>query len=188
MTKNSQNQLETLIGQALKLLGQDIKRPELKETPRRVAEALCELTKGNQIPIADIAKKSLFVAPSQELVILKDTEFYSLCEHHLLPFFGSVDIAYIPNQKIIGLGTIGQIIDACSQNLQLQENLTEEIANIMQAALKPKGLMIVIKAQHFCVSMRGIKKQGSLTITRSTRGTFVTDPILRQEVGSLLQN
>ena len=188
MTKNSKNQLETLIRQALSSLGEDINRPGLKETPRRVAQALGELTKGNQIPIDDIARNSLMPAPSQELVILKATEFYSLCEHHLLPFFGSVDIAYLPHKNIIGLGTIGQIIDACSQKLQLQENLTEEIANILHNALKPKALMIVIKAQHFCIEMRGIKKQGSLTITRSTRGTFVTDPILRQEVTGFFQN
>lgn len=152
-----------------------------------MAQALCEFTKGNQIPIANIAEKSLLKAPSQELVILKDTEFYSLCEHHLLPFFGSVDIAYIPNKYIIGLGTLGQIIDACSQKLQLQENLTEEIANIMQTALQPKGLMIIIRAQHFCIKMRGIKKQGSVTITRSTRGNLVTDASLRQEATVLLQ-
>ena len=188
MNKNAQNQLEKLLSQALGCLGEDIKRPGLKDTPKRVAQALCEFTKGNQIPIASIAEKSLLKAPSQELVILKNTEFYSLCEHHLLPFFGSVGIAYIPNKNIIGLGTLGQIIDACSQKLQLQENLTEEIANILQIALKPKGLMIVIKAQHFCVMMRGLKKQGSVTITRSTRGILQTDPILRQEVTALLQD
>ena len=187
MTKNSKNQLETLIRQTLSLLGEDISRPGLKETPRRAAEALGELTQGNKISISDICKNSLLSAPTQELVILKATQFYSLCEHHLLPFFGSVDIAYLPHKNIIGLGNLGKSIDACSQKLQLQENLTEEIANILQTALQPNGLMIVIKARHFCIEMRGIKKQGSLTITRSTRGTFVTDPSTRQEVTGLLQ-
>ena len=126
MTKNSKNQLETLIRQALNCLGEDINRPSLKETPKRVAQALAELTKGNQIPIAEIAKNSLLPAPSQELVILKATQFHSLCEHHLLPFFGSVDIAYVPHKNIIGLGTLGQIIDACSQKLQLQEKHTQK--------------------------------------------------------------
>jgi GTP cyclohydrolase IA len=188
MTKNSKNQLEKLIAELLNCLGENINRPGLRETPKRVAQTLTELTQGNQISVADIAKKSLLPAPSQELIILKATQFYSLCEHHFLPFFGNVDIAYVPHKNIVGLGTIGQIIDACSQKLQLQENLTEEIASVLHNALKPKALMIVIKARHFCIEMRGIKKQGNLTLTRSTHGTFVTDSILRQEVIKIFQD
>ena len=167
-------------------LGENPERAGLKDTPKRVSESLKELTSGYQVSASDVIGDSLFKAPSQDLVIQQNMEFYSLCEHHLLPFFGKAHIAYIPDRHIIGLSKMGRIIDVFSQRLQVQERLTHEIAEALFNTLKPQGLAIVIEAQHFCMMMRGIKKQGSITSTQSLRGTFANDPQLRREVMSQL--
>lgn len=167
-------------------LGENPHRPGLKDTPKRVSESLKELTSGYKVSASDVIGDSLFEAPSQDLVIQQNMEFYSLCEHHLLPFFGKAHIAYIPDRHIIGLSKMGRIIDVFSQRLQVQERLTNEIAEAIFHTLKPQGLAVVIEAQHFCMMMRGTKKQGSITSTQSLRGTFANDPQLRREVMSQL--
>lgn len=162
-------------------LGEDIARPGLVDTPKRVAQSLIELTKGMGVSANDAVEEAMFPCSSNGVVLQKGLEFYSLCEHHLLPFFGHINLAYIPDQKIIGLSKVGRVLDVFAQRLQVQENLTHEIASSLMAILKPKGLAVSIDAQHFCMMMRGVKKQNSTTITTDFRGVFADNQELRQE-------
>lgn len=173
--------LQHAVAQILASLGEDLERPGLIGTPERVAKSLAYLTSGNGISATDLVNDAIFPCNSVGVVLQKDVEFYSLCEHHLLPFFGHVHVAYIPDKKIIGLSKVARIIDTFAKRLQVQENLTHQIANSIQDLLKPKGIAISIEAQHFCIMMRGIKKQGSVTQTNEYRGLFETDNNLRME-------
>lgn len=153
-------------------LGEDIDREGIKKTPKRVAKAMQFFTHGYQLDPEEILRSALFKDPYNNMVIVKDIEVYSLCEHHLLPFFGRAHIAYIPNGKIVGLSKIGRVVDAYSRRLQVQERLTHEILNCIQNTLKPIGVAVVIEARHLCMMMRGVQKQNSVATTSAFTGEF----------------
>ena len=153
-------------------IGEDVSRDGLKKTPERAAKAMQFLTQGyNQDP-AEILKSAMFEESYNEMVIVKDIELYSLCEHHILPFFGKAHIAYIPNGHIVGLSKIPRIVDVFSRRLQVQERLTEQILDCINDTLKPQGVAVVIEASHMCMMMRGVQKQNSVTTTSGFRGQF----------------
>ncbi|MCC7331627.1 MAG: GTP cyclohydrolase I FolE [Flavobacteriales bacterium] len=156
-------------------LGEDIHREGLEKTPERVAKAMQFLTHGYGLNPADILKSAMFKENHSQMVIVKDIELYSMCEHHMLPFFGKAHIAYIPNGYIVGLSKIPRVVDAFARRLQVQERLTDEIKDCIQSTLKPLGVAVVIEAQHMCMQMRGIQKQNSVTTTSSFTGAFEKD-------------
>ena len=156
----------------LSQLGEDITREGLQKTPLRVAKAMHFLTQGYNIDPSAILKSALFTQNTHEMVIVKDIELYSLCEHHLLPFFGRAHIAYIPNGKITGLSKFARVVDAYSRRLQVQERLTRQILDCVQESLNPLGVAVVIEAKHLCMMMRGVEKQNSVTTTSAFFGEF----------------
>ncbi|NQY68591.1 MAG: GTP cyclohydrolase I FolE [Flavobacteriales bacterium] len=159
----------------LKSLGEDTEREGLEKTPMRVAKSLQYLTRGKNIDPAAILKSALFKQDHKHMVIIKDIEMYSMCEHHILPFFGKVHIAYIPNGHIVGLSKIPRIVDAFARRLQVQERLTDQIKDCIQDTLNPLGVAIVIEAKHLCMLMRGVEKQNSVTTTSAFTGEFLKD-------------
>jgi len=178
--------LEEKIKDILKIIGENPEREGLKKTPQRVASALMEITSGYNVKIDKIFNNAFFKVNYKEMVIVKDIDFYSLCEHHLLPFFGKVHIAYIPKNKIVGLSKIPRLVEAYSKRLQIQERLTTQIAQTLNEKLKPKGVGVVIKAQHLCMTMRGVKNKNSITITSSMLGCFEKDSKIRNEFLNLI--
>ncbi len=178
--KISVNYLETL-----RSLGEDPEREGLLKTPERAAKMMEYLTSGKCENPAEILRSAMFKDPYQQMVIVKDIELYSLCEHHLLPFFGKAHIAYIPNGYIVGLSKIPRVVDAFSRRLQVQERLTQEILHCIDETLKPIGVAIVIEASHLCMQMRGIQKQNSVTTTSAFTGEFLKDTT-RKEFISLI--
>lgn len=174
--------LAPLITDLLTALGEDVTREGLLETPGRVERSLRFLTQGYQLELTDAVGDALFHAEAAELVVVRDLEFYSLCEHHLLPFFGRVHIAYLPGDTILGLSKFARIVDLFARRVQVQERLTGQIADAVAEVLDPRGVMVVAEASHLCMMMRGVQKQGSSTRTLATRGVFKTDAALRQEV------
>jgi GTP cyclohydrolase I len=171
---------EGLVEQMLANLGEDPERDGLKRTPLRVAKAMDFLTSGYQTSIEEVVNEALFEDDTDEMVIVKDIEFYSLCEHHMLPFFGKAHIAYLPNGKIIGLSKMARIVDVFARRLQVQERMTGQIADTLMDILDARGVAVVVEGQHFCMMMRGVQKQDSSTVTKAMRGEFKTDPQLRQ--------
>jgi GTP cyclohydrolase I len=161
--------------QILRDIGEDPEREGLKKTPERVAKALQFLTHGNELDPAEILRSAMFSEEYQQMVIVKDIELYSLCEHHVLPFFGKCHVAYIPKGRIVGLSKIPRVVDAFARRLQVQERLTVEIRNCIEETLKPQGVAVVIEAQHMCMVMRGIQKQHSIATTSAFTGEFNTD-------------
>jgi GTP cyclohydrolase I len=159
----------------LKEIGENPEREGLKNTPERVAKALQFLTHGYELDPAEILRSAMFREEYQQMVIVKDIELYSLCEHHVLPFFGKCHVAYIPNGHIVGLSKIPRVVDAFARRLQVQERLTVEIRNCIEETLKPVGVAVVIEAQHLCMVMRGIQKQHSIATTSAFTGEFNTD-------------
>lgn len=171
----------------IKDLGEDPEREGLLKTPERVAKAMQFLTHGYELDPAKIIKDALFTEDHDHMVIVKDIEVYSMCEHHMLPFFGKAHVAYIPNGKIVGLSKIPRVVDAFARRLQVQERLTDEIKNCIHETLNPKGVAVVIEAQHMCMQMRGIQKQNSVTTTSSFTGAFEKDST-RKEFISLISS
>lgn len=159
----------------LKEIGEDPDREGLDKTPERVAKALQFLTHGYDLDPAEILRSAMFKEEYQQMVIVKDIEIYSMCEHHVLPFFGKAHVAYIPNGQIVGLSKIPRVVDAFARRLQVQERLTVEIRNCIQETLKPQGVAVVIEAQHMCMIMRGIQKQHSIATTSAFTGAFNAD-------------
>jgi GTP cyclohydrolase I len=153
-------------------IGEDAKRQGLLDTPERAAKAMQFLTHGYHLDAEEILRSALFDEDYSEMVIVKDIELYSLCEHHMLPFFGKAHIAYIPNGQIVGLSKIPRIVDIFARRLQVQERLTDQIVNTINKVLKPQGVAVVIEAAHMCMMMRGVQKQNSVTTTSAFRGTF----------------
>jgi len=179
--------LETATLQILKALGENPAREGLKKTPMRVARALREITSGYGADMNKVFNNAFFKANYREMVIVKDIAFYSLCEHHMLPFFGKAHIAYIPNGRIVGLSKIPRLVETFARRLQVQERLTEEIATTLYKVLKPRGVGVVLEAEHLCVSMRGVKNETSFATTSSMLGTFRTDSKVRGEFLNLIK-
>lgn len=168
--------------QTLELIGENTEREGLLKTPERVAKTLAELTRGYDMDPLAVLNSAKFKEDYSQPITVKNIEFYSLCEHHILPFFGKVHVAYIPNGYITGLSKIPRVVDIFSHRLQVQERLTTQICQCIQEALNPQGVMVVIEAQHLCMQMRGVEKQGATTITSDYSGVFQTDKQLRQEI------
>jgi GTP cyclohydrolase I len=177
-----------LLRELLLRLGEDPDREGLQRTPQRVHQALEFLTRGNKLDSAAILKGALFTENYDEMVIVRDIEMFSLCEHHLLPFFGKVHVAYLPNGKLLGLSKIPRLVDCFARRLQVQERLTTQIAEAIQSAIRPKGVGVVIQARHLCMMMRGVEKQHSAAVTSAMVGTFRADARTRDEFLSLLND
>lgn len=172
--KEKTETLTPLYRQILTELGEDVKREGLLKTPERVAKAMQFLTYGYKIDPKDVLKSAIFEEDYKQMVIVKDIDFYSLCEHHILPFFGKAHVAYIPNKKITGLSKIARVVEILSRRLQIQERLTTQIKDCIQETLDPLGVMVVIEAQHMCMQMRGVEKMHSVTTTSDFTGIFNT--------------
>lgn len=170
----------------LKLLGEDPEREGLLKTPVRAAKAMIDATVGYRTDPLEIAQKAIFEHAGSNMVIVKDIEFYSLCEHHILPFFGKVSIGYIPKGKMIGLSKLARIVDCFARRLQVQERLTAQVCSMLGEALPNDGIIVTCNAQHLCMKMRGVEKQESSTTTIDYSGRFVEEPALREEFMRLL--
>ena len=168
-------------------IGEDISREGLKKTPERMAKAMQYLTSGNSLVPDNIINQAIFHEEYSEMVIVKDIEVYSMCEHHLLPFFGKAHVAYIPNGKIVGLSKIPRVVDAYSRRLQVQERLTIEIRDCIHRTLNPSGVAVVIEASHMCMQMRGVQKQNSVTTSSAFTGIFLNNEATRKEFINLTQ-
>ncbi len=179
--------IEGLIKSLLKELGEDIGRDGLGETPGRVAKAMRFFTEGYDQDPVEILNDALFEVDYDEMVIVKDVDFYSLCEHHLLPFFGRVHVAYIPNGKVVGLSKVPRLVEMFARRLQVQERLTMQIAETLESVLKPKGVAVVIESVHLCMMMRGVESPNASAITSSIRGEFERDSKTRSEFMNLIR-
>jgi GTP cyclohydrolase IA len=178
---------ESAVRQLLTYVGEDLERPGLRDTPHRVAQSLAFLTSGYAVNVDDILGRAVFGERYDELVVVRDISFYSLCEHHLLPFFGLAHVGYLPQGRIIGLSKLPRLVDAFARRLQVQERMTSEIADALQRHLEPRGVAVVLEADHLCTMMRGVQKQGNRTITSSMTGIFRRDPRTRGEFMSLIR-
>ena len=172
----------------LKAIGEDPGREGLKRTPQRVEESLRYLTSGYAVDIEDLINKAIYHEDIHDMIVVKDIELYSMCEHHMLPFFGKCHVGYIPKGKVIGLSKIPRIVDAYAKRLQLQERLTDQIANTLWEHLKPTGLGVVIEARHLCMMMRGVQKQNSEMVTSCMLGSFRSKSETRMEFLSFIKN
>ncbi len=181
-------QLEHHYTEILKILGEDPTREGLVKTPHRVAKAMTFLNKGYQQDPLEILRSAMFREEYKQMVLVKDIELYSLCEHHILPFYGKVHVAYIPNGHITGLSKIARVVECFARRLQVQERLTVQIRDSIQEALNPMGVAVVIEASHMCMQMRGIEKQSSATTTSAFTGIFLSDPRTREEFMTLISN
>ena len=179
---------QELLRELLLRLGEDPDRDGLLRTPERMQKSLEYLTKGYQQDADKVLQGALFDVPYDEMVIVKDIEMFSLCEHHMLPFFGKVHVAYIPNGKVLGLSKIPRLVDIFARRLQVQERLTVQIADTIQSAINPQGVGVVIEARHLCVMMRGVEKQHSSAVTSHMLGSFRTLQNTREEFLSLIRN
>ena len=180
--------IEPLVHEMLGLLGEETGRDGLVNTPFRVAKALRELTRGYQQDPHEVLKSALFDVTYDEMVIVKDIEVFSLCEHHMLPFYGKLHIAYIPRAKVIGLSKTARMVDIFARRLQIQERLTQQVAETIQAAIDPVGVGVICEAQHLCMMMRGVEKQHSSTMTSAMMGAFRDNRPTRDEFLSLISN
>lgn len=180
------SKMKDCVHDLLKEVGEDPDREGLKKTPERYAKALQYLTSGYEMNPEEIVRKAMFTETYSEMVIVKDIEVFSLCEHHLLPFYGRAHVAYIPNGKIVGLSKIPRVVNCFARRLQVQERLTEQVSKTLMNTLNPLGVGVVMECYHMCMMMRGVEKQGSYTITSSMLGTFHDDRRTRQEFMSLI--
>ena len=167
-------------------IGEDAQREGLVKTPERVAKALAFMTSGMDMNPSEILKSALFSEDNDEMVLVRDIEVFSLCEHHMLPFFGKAHVAYIPGGTIVGLSKIPRVVDAFARRLQVQERLTEQIRDCIQETLNARGVAVVIEAQHLCMQMRGVEKQGCVTTTSAFTGAFLEDSKTRLELMNLI--
>jgi GTP cyclohydrolase I len=179
--------MQELIRQLLAKLGEDPNREGLQRTPRRVEKALTFLTGGYVADIDEVLNDALFTVDYSEMVIVKDIDFYSLCEHHLLPFFGKCHVAYIPSNRVIGLSKIPRLVDVFARRLQIQERLTSQIADTIRAKIAPLGVAVVCEATHLCMSMRGVEKQNSFAVTSAMHGAFRDSARTRMEFLELIK-
>src|SRR6188472_3648970 len=179
--------MQELIRQLLAELGEDPTREGLADTPKRVEKAMTFLTSGYAADIDDVLNDALFTVDYSEMVIVKDIDFYSLCEHHLLPFFGKCHIAYIPADRVIGLSKIPRLVDVFARRLQVQERLTNQIADVIRDKIAPLGVAVVVEATHLCMSMRGVEKQNSFAVTSAMHGAFRDNARTRMEFLELIK-
>ena len=180
-TEGRRAEYESLVRRQLELLGEDPSRTGLARTPHRVARSMAWLTRGYEVDLKDAVGQGIFADEHDNMIMVRDIELYSLCEHHLLPFFGKAHIAYIPNGRILGLSKLPRIVDMFARRLQVQERLTGEIAEAVEESVRPLGVGVVIEASHLCMMMRGVEKQNSMTITSALLGTFRDDAKTRDE-------
>ena len=174
-------EFQGLVRREIELLGEDVERQGLKKTPLRVAKAMTWLTRGYEMDVVEVVGDAVFEEDHHSMVMVRDIELYSMCEHHMLPFFGKAHIAYIPDGRIIGLSKLPRIVEMYARRLQVQERLTEQIASAIEDVLKPVGVGVVIEAYHLCMMMRGVEKQNSKTITSALHGAFRDDAKTRDE-------
>ena len=165
----------------LTAIGEDPTREGLLRTPERVAKSLAFLTSGSRLTMADVLNGAIFTEDYDQMVLVKDIEFYSLCEHHLLPFHGKAHIAYLPAGRVVGLSKLPRLLEVYARRLQVQERLTQQVAGAIQEALRPRGVAVMLEASHFCMMMRGVEKQNSTTVTSALLGQFRESPALRNE-------
>jgi|TARA_B100000524_G_scaffold150009_1_gene75932 GTP cyclohydrolase I len=187
MNEDKRKKLEANTKNLLELLGEDPSREGLVNTPKRVAKAWEFLTKGYNENLDDLINNAIFEGESKDMVIVKNIEFYSLCEHHMIPFYGKAHIGYIPDGKIIGLSKLARITDLFSQRLQVQERLTNQIAQCLQEVLKPRGVAVVLEGKHFCMLSRGVQKQNSIATSSSMLGIFREKESTRNEFLKLIE-
>ncbi|HYD49641.1 MAG TPA: GTP cyclohydrolase I FolE [Terriglobales bacterium] len=180
--------IEPLITQLLQSLGEDPDREGLVKTPERVARALRDLTKGYQQDPKTVINSALFTEDYSEMIVCKDIDFFSMCEHHMLPFFGTAHVAYIPKRHIVGISKMARLVEVYSRRLQVQERMTTQIANTMMEQLEPHGVGVVLRAEHLCMRMRGVEKQNSVVVTSAMLGDFRTHQETRQEFMTLVNN
>lgn len=181
-----QQKFEAAVQTLIEGVGEDPTREGLVDTPKRVYHSMMHLCSGYAQDPKAILGDALFESRASEMVIVRDIEFYSLCEHHLLPFFGRCDVAYIPNGKVVGLSKIPRMVDVFARRLQIQEQLTEQIADALSEAIAPRGVAVLINARHMCMEMRGVQKRHSLTTTSALRGLFLSDSKTREEFMSIV--
>ena len=174
-------EFEDLVRRQLELLGEDPSRPGLVRTPLRVTRSMAWLTRGYELDLKDAVGQGIFPDDHDNMIMVRDIELYSLCEHHMLPFFGKAHVAYIPNGRVLGLSKVPRIVDMFARRLQIQERLTSEIAEAIQESVNPLGVGVVIEASHLCMMMRGVEKQNSMTITSALLGSFRDDAKTRDE-------
>ena len=179
--------MQEIIRQLLAELGEDPSREGLRDTPKRVEKSLHFLTSGYAADVDAVLNNALFTVDYNEMVIVKDIDFYSLCEHHMLPFFGKCHVAYIPNGKVVGLSKIPRLVDIYARRLQVQERLTNQIANTLLEKIKPLGVAVVTEATHLCMAMRGVEKQNSVAVTSAMLGAFRADARTRSEFLNLIK-
>jgi GTP cyclohydrolase I len=179
---------QEIYAELLRRIGEDPLRDGLLNTPKRMEKSMAFLTQGYQQSVEQVLHGALFDVDYDEMVMVKEIEFYSLCEHHLLPFFGKAHVAYLPQGKVVGLSKIPRIVDVFARRLQVQERLTQQIAEAIEDAIRPQGVGVVLEAQHLCMMMRGVEKQSSSTVTSSMRGVFKTQLQTRNEFLSLVQS
>jgi len=182
------DQISRAYRQLLESVGEDADREGLRRTPDRAARAFEFLTQGYRHDLEEIINDAVFASAASEIILVKDIELYSLCEHHLLPFIGRAHVAYIPNGKVIGLSKVARIVDVFARRLQIQENLTTQIAESLMRCLEPSGVAVVVEAKHLCMMMRGVEKQNSVMKTSCLLGTFKDDARTRSEFLSLLKD
>ncbi len=178
---------QQIYAELLTRIGEDPARDGLLRTPERMEKSMAFLTRGYTQSVEEVLHQALFHVDYDEMVIVKDIEFYSMCEHHLLPFFGRAHIAYVPNGKVIGLSKIPRIVDVFARRLQVQERLTQQVAEAIDEAIRPQGVGVVLEAQHLCMMMRGVEKQSSSTVTSAMLGVFKTQLQTRNEFLSLVE-
>ena len=185
---NHLDPLEGLVASLLKELGEDPGRDGLLRTPGRVARAFRTFTEGYDLDPVAVLGDAVFEESYDEMVLVKDVDFYSLCEHHLLPFFGRVHVAYVPDRRLVGLSKLPRIVEMYAKRLQVQERLTTQVAEAVEQVLHPKGVAVVVEAIHLCMMMRGVEQQNAFAITSSLRGEFETDPKTRAEFMELIRH
>ncbi len=178
---NPAAEMETHVEAMLRLLGEDPRREGLVRTPHRVAQSLGWLTRGYRMDVRDLIGGAVFEERHESMVLVRDIEFYSMCEHHMLPFFGKAHVAYVPDGRIIGLSKLPRIVEVFARRLQVQERLTDQIADAIQEVLQPRGVGVVLEASHLCMMMRGVEKQASRTVSSALRGVFRDCPMTRDE-------
>jgi len=183
---NRELKFENSIRNILEYIGEDINREGLKETPSRVRKAFEFMCGGYKQDSAEIINQALFTSLNDEMVVIRDIEFYSMCEHHMLPIIGKAHVAYIPNGKVVGLSKIPRIINVFARRLQIQEQMTEQICDALDDALNPKGVAVMIEAKHMCMEMRGVEKINSTTVTSALRGLFKKDKKTKDEFLSII--